>query len=107
MKKIEAVIRPFMLDDVKEALEKEKIQRITVFEVKGAGRQQGKLNFYRGSQYVEEEPEVKVEVVADDDDAKHIRDSIVTALRTGDLYDGEVAILPMEEVVRVRVGRCS
>jgi len=106
MKKIEAIIRPFLLDEVKEALEKEKIQRITVFEVKGAGSQQGSIKFYRGAQYVEEEPELKVEVVADDDEVKRVADSIVAALRTGNLYDGEVAILPMEEVVRVRVGRC-
>jgi nitrogen regulatory protein P-II 1 len=105
MKKIEAVIRPFKLDAVREALEKEQIHRMTVFEVKGAGSQQGKIRCYRGAKYLEEEPEIKVEVVAEDDDVKQVRDSIVTALRTGDLCDGEV-ILPMEEVVRVRIGRC-
>jgi len=87
-------------------LEKEQIHRMTVFEVKGAGSQQATLQCYRGAQFLEEEPEVKVEVVADDVQARHVRDSIVTALRSGDLYDAEVAILPMEEVVRVRVGRC-
>jgi len=106
MKKIEAVIKPFKLDAVQEALEKEKIQRLTVFEVKGAGSRQGKIQCYRGAQYLEEEPEIKVEVVADDHDVKEVRDSIITALRTGDLCDGEVVILPMEEVVRVRTGRC-
>jgi len=103
MKKIEAVIRPFKLDAVREALEKGQIQ---IFEVKGAGSQQGKIQCYRGAQYLEEEPEIKVEVIAEDDDVKQVRDSIVTALRTGDLCDGEVVILPMEEVVRVRIGRC-
>ena len=106
MKKIEAVIRPFKLHAVREALEKEQIHRMTVFEVKGAGSQQGTIQRYRGTQYLEEEPEIKVEVVAEDDDVKQVRDSIVIALRTGDLCDGEVVILPMEEVVRVRIGRC-
>jgi nitrogen regulatory protein P-II 1 len=105
MKKIEAVIRPFKLDAVREALEKEQIHRMTVFEVKGAGSQQGTIQCYRGAQYLEEEPEIKVEVVAEDDDVKQVRDSIVTALRTGDLCEGEVVILPMEEVIRVRIGR--
>jgi nitrogen regulatory protein P-II 1 len=106
MKKIEAVIKPFKLDAVREALEKEHIHRMTAFEVKGAGSQQAKIQCYRGAQYLEEEPEIKVEVVADDHDVKEVRDSIIAALRTGDLCDGEVVILPMEEVVRVRTGRC-
>ena len=107
MKKIEAVIRPFKFDAVREALEKEQIHRMTVFEVKGAGSQQRKIQCYRGAQYLEEEPEIKVEVDADDHDVKEVRDSIVTALRTGDLCDGEVAVLPMEGLVRIRIGRCS
>jgi nitrogen regulatory protein P-II 1 len=106
MKKIAAVIRPFKLDAVREALEKGQIHRMTIFEVNGAGSQPGKIQCYRDAQYLEEEPEIKVEVIAEDDDVKQVRDSIVTALRTGDLCDGEVVILPMEEVVRVRIGRC-
>ena len=107
MKKIEAVIRPFKFDAVREALEKEQIHRMTVFEVKGAGSQQRKIQCYRGAQYLEEEPEVKVEVVTEDDEVDQVRDTIITALRTGDLCDGEVAVLPMEGLVRIRIGRCS
>jgi nitrogen regulatory protein P-II 1 len=107
MKKIEAVMKPFKLDEVKQALEKEHISRMTVFEVKGAGSQQGKVKCYRGAHYLEDEPEVKVEVVTEDDKVDQVRDTIIAALRTGDLCDGEVAVLPMEGLVRIRIGRCS
>jgi nitrogen regulatory protein P-II 1 len=106
MKKIEAIISPFKLAAVREALEKEQIHRVTIFEVKGAGSQQGKTHCYHGAHYLEEEPEIKVEVVTEDNDVKQVRDSIVTVLRTGALCDAEVVILLMEEVVRVRTGRC-
>jgi nitrogen regulatory protein P-II 1 len=107
MKKIEAVIKPFKLDAVKEALENEKVQRITVVDVKGVGRRQGQLKYYRGARYIEAAAELKVEVVAEDDEAQKVTDKIVTALRTGDLCDGEVTILPIETVVRVRIDKCS
>lgn len=107
MKKIEAVIKPFKLDEVKEALEREKIRRINVFEVKGAGSQQGKIKIYRGVQYIEDAPEVKVEITVEDDDLERVANAIVTALRTGDLSDGEVVILPIERVIRLRTGARS
>ena len=107
MKKIEAVIKPFKFDEVKEALEREKIQRVTIFEVKGAGSQQGRIKYYRGAQYVEDSLEIKIEIIVDDDEAKRLAGIIVSILRTGDLCDGEVIILPIEELLRVRVGQGS
>ena len=107
MKKIEAVIKPFKFDEVKEALEREKIQRVTIFEVKGAGSQQGSIKYYRGAQYVEDSLEIKIEIIVDDDEAKRLAGIIVGILRTGDLCDGEVIILPIEELLRVRVGQGS
>jgi nitrogen regulatory protein P-II 1 len=107
MKKIEAVIKPFKFDEVKEALEREKIQRVTIFEVKGAGSQQGSIKSYRGAQYVEDSHEIKIEIIVDDDEAKRLAGIIVSILRTGDLCDGEVIILPIEELLRVRVGQGS
>ena len=105
MKKIEAVIKPFKFDEVKEALEREKIQRVTIFEVKGAGSQQGSIKHYRGAQYFEDSHEIKIEIIVDDDEAKRLAGIIVSILRTGDLCDGEVIIVPIEELLRVRVGQ--
>jgi nitrogen regulatory protein P-II 1 len=105
MKKIEAVIKPFKFDEVKEALEREKIQRVTIFEVKGAGSQQGSIKHYRGAQYFEDSHEIKIEIIIDDDEAKRLADLIVSILSTGDLCDGEVIIVPIEELLRVRVGQ--
>jgi len=107
MKKIEAVIKPFKFNEVKEALEREKIQRVTVFEVKGAGSLQGSIKYYRGAKYVEDSLEIKIEIIVDDDEAKRLAGIIVGILRTGDLCDGEVIILPIEELLRVRVGQGS
>jgi len=107
MKKIEAVIKPFKFDEVKEVLERENIQRVTIFEVKGAGSQQGRIKHYRGAQYVEDSHEIKIEIIVDDDEAKRLAGIIVSILRTGDLCDGEVIILPIEELLRVRVGQGS
>ena len=107
MKKIEAVIKPFKFDEVKEVLERENIQRVTIFEVKGAGSQQGRIKHYRGAQYVEYSHEIKIEIIVDDDEAKRLAGIIVSDLRTGDLCDGEVIILPIEELLRVRVGQGS
>ena len=107
MKKIEAVVKPFKFDAIIEALKNENIQRITVFEVKGAGSRQGRVKHYRGAQYVEDSPEIKIEIIVDDDEATRLAGMIVDILRSGDLCDGEVIILPIEELLRVRVGQGS
>jgi nitrogen regulatory protein P-II 1 len=106
LKKIEAVIHPFKLDEVKEALERKNIHRMTVFEVRGAGSQQGKLKQYRGARYIEDVAEVKIEIIADDDEVSQLVDIILNTLRTGELCDGEVTILPIERIARVRIGKC-
>ena len=85
MKKIEAVIYPFKLDEVKEALERKNIHRMIVFEVIGAGSQQGKLKHYRGARYIEDVAEVKIEIIADDDEVSPLVDTILNTLRTGEL----------------------
>lgn len=105
MKKIEAVIQPFKLDEVREILAKAKIPRVNIFEVKGAGSQQGRPKEYRGARYIEDSAEVKIEMVVDDDEAELVADMIINALRTGDLCDGEVIIVPVEHSVRLRAGR--
>jgi nitrogen regulatory protein P-II 1 len=107
MKKIEAVIKPFKLDEIKEALTKEKIHRITVFEVKGAGSQEGKAKEYRALRYIEDSAQVKVKILAKDDEVEHLTHTIMTVLWTGQLCDGQVAVLPVERLVRVRLGACS
>ena len=106
MKKIEAVIHPFKLDEVKEALERKNIHRMTVFEVKGSGSQQNKLKHYRGACYIEDVAEVKIEIIAEDDEVSQLVDIILNTLRTGELCDGEIIILPIEKVVHLRVGKC-
>jgi nitrogen regulatory protein PII len=105
MKKIEAVIQPFKLDAVREILVKAKLPRINIFEVKGAGNQQGSIKQYRGTEYIEDSVEIKIEMVVDDDEAERLADRIIDALRTGDLSDGEVIILPVEQSVRLRAGQ--
>ena len=107
MKKIEAVVKPFKFDEIIEALKNENIQRITVFEVKGAGNRQGRVKYYRGAHYVEDSPEIKIEIIVDDDEATRLAGMIVDILRSGDLCDGEVIIVPIEELLRVRVGQGS
>src|SRR5262245_29378194 len=107
MKKIEAVVKPVKFDGIIEALKNENIQRITVFEVKGAGSLQGRVKHYRGAQYVEDSPEIKIEIIVDDDEATRLAGTIVDILQSGDLGDGEVIILPIEELLRVRVGQRS
>jgi nitrogen regulatory protein PII len=107
MKKIEAIVDPVKLDEIKETLRKAKIPHVTVFEVKGVGIQQGKVKHYRGAEYIEESTEVKVEIIAEDDEADQVTQTIVTTLRAGDLCDGEVTVVPVERLIRVRVGnRC-
>jgi nitrogen regulatory protein PII len=105
MKKIEAVIQDFKVERVRETLANEKIPCITIFEVKGAGSDQGKLKAYRGAQCIEDSVDVKIEIVVDDDEAERIALLIVNALRTGDLGDGEVTVVPIEQIFRLRVGQ--
>jgi nitrogen regulatory protein PII len=105
MKKIEAVVDLFKLDEIKRSLASENVQRLTIFEMKGAGRQQGKVKQYRGVEYIEDLSQAKIEAIVDDDEAQRLADVILETLRTGDLCDGEVAILPIEKSTRVRVGQ--
>lgn len=105
MKKIEAIIKPFKLDDVKEALNKIGVQGMTITEVKGYGRQKGHKEIYRGAEYVVDFiPKVKIELVVDDDQTEKISDAIINAARTGQIGDGKIFILPVEEAVRIRTG---
>lgn len=105
MKKIEAIIKPFKLEDVKEALSEIGIQGMTVSEVKGFGRQKGHTEIYRGSEYtVDFLPKVKLEIVADDDQADPVIDAIIKAANTGKIGDGKVFISNVEEAVRIRTG---
>jgi nitrogen regulatory protein P-II 1 len=105
MKKIEAVIKPFKLDEVKEALHEVGLQGITVVEAKGFGRQKGHTELYRGAEYVVDFlPKVKIEVVCDDDLVERAVEAIVAAARTGRIGDGKIFVTSVEEVVRIRTG---
>ena len=105
MKKIEAIIKPFKLDDVKEALAHRDIQGMTISEVKGFGRQKGHTELYRGAEYtVDFLPKVKVEVLVDDDRAADAAEAIVEAAKTGRIGDGKLFISTIDEVVRIRTG---
>lgn len=103
MKKIEAIIKPFRLDDVKEALSKIGIQGMTITEVKGFGRQKGHTEIYRGSEYtVDFLPKIKLELVVNDDIAGTVVDTIVESAATGKIGDGKVFVFPVEEAIRIR-----
>src|SRR4029450_11385322 len=105
MKKVEAIIKPFKLDEVKEALAKEGIEGMTVTEVKGFGRQKGHTELYRGAEYVVEFlPKVKLEILVDDDRAAVVAKAIEDAARSGQIGDGKIFILPVDEAVRIRTG---
>ena len=105
MKKIEAIIKPFKLDDVREALTELGITGITVSEVKGFGRQRGHTEVYRGAEYaVDFLPKVKIEVVLPDDQIERTVDAIIEAARSGKIGDGKIFVLPVEEVIRIRTG---
>ena len=105
MKKIEAVIKPFKLDEVKDALHEVGLQGITVVEAKGFGRQKGHTELYRGAEYVVDFlPKVKIEVICDDDVVERAVEAIVTAARTGRIGDGKIFVTNVEEVVRIRTG---
>jgi nitrogen regulatory protein PII len=103
MKKIEAIIKPFKLEDVKEALAEIGIEGMTVSEVKGFGRQKGHTEIYRGSEYtVDFLPKVKFEIVVLEDRVQRAVDAIVQAAKTGKIGDGKVFVLPIEDAVRIR-----
>ena len=105
MKLVVAIIKPFKLDDVKEALRGVGIQGMTVSEVRGFGRQRGHTEVYRGAEYtVDFVPKVRVEVVTDDADAGRVVDAIVTAARTDKIGDGKVWVMPIDDLVRIRTG---
>ena len=105
MKLITAIVKPFKLDDVKEALKAAGVQGITVSEVKGFGRQKGHTELYRGAEYVVDFlPKVKVEVAVKDGDVENCVDAIVKAARTGKIGDGKIFITSVERVVRIRTG---
>ncbi len=105
MKKIEAIIKPFKLDEVKEALARAGIEGLTVSEVKGFGRQKGHTELYRGAEYVVDFlPKVKLEIVVDDGKAAAVVEAILNAARTGRIGDGKIFVLPIEEIVRIRTG---
>ncbi len=103
MKKIEAIIKPFKLEEVKEALAEQGVEGMTIIEVKGFGRQKGHTEIYRGSEYtVDFLPKIKIELVLADSQVAAALDAIVKAAKTGKIGDGKIFILPIEEAVRIR-----
>jgi nitrogen regulatory protein P-II 1 len=105
MKKIEAIIKPFKLDDVKEALNKVGVQGLTVTEAKGYGRQKGHTELYRGAEYVVDFlPKVKIEIVLDDGLLDRAIEAIQHAAHSGKIGDGKIFVSPIEEVIRIRTG---
>jgi nitrogen regulatory protein P-II 1 len=105
MKKIEAIIKPFKLDEVKEALQELGLQGMTVLEAKGFGRQKGQTELYRGAEYVVDFlPKIKIEVVLADDQVAAAVEAIQTAARTGRIGDGKIFISDVLEVIRIRTG---
>jgi nitrogen regulatory protein P-II 1 len=105
MKKVDAIIKPFKLDEVKEALNEIGIQGITVSEVKGFGRQKGHTELYRGAEYVVDFiPKIKMEIIVKDDMAAKVIETISEAARTGRIGDGKIFVTSVEEVVRIRTG---
>jgi nitrogen regulatory protein P-II 1 len=105
MKKVEAIIKPFKLDDVKESLKEIGVQGLTVTEVKGFGRQKGHTELYRGAEYVIDFlPKIKLEIVVSDDMVTKVIDAIMDSAKTGKIGDGKIFVLSMEEVIRIRTG---
>ncbi|MDI3512849.1 MAG: nitrogen regulatory protein 1 [Rhodocyclaceae bacterium] len=108
MKKIEAIIKPFKLDEVREGLSEVGITGLTVTEVKGFGRQKGHTELYRGAEYVVDFlPKIKVEVVLADDMVDQAVDAIVKAAHTGKIGDGKIFVSPVEQVIRIRTGETN
>ena len=105
VKKIEAIIKPFKLDDVKDALHEVGVSGITVTEVKGFGRQKGHTELYRGAEYVVDFlPKVKVEVVVEDEQVQRAVEAIEASARTGRIGDGKIFVIPVEQAIRIRTG---
>ena len=105
MKKIEAIIKPFKLEEVKESLDAVGVRGITVTEVKGFGRQKGHTELYRGAEYVVDFlPKIKVEIILPDENVDKVVEAITNAAKTGRIGDGKIFILPLEEVIRIRTG---
>ena len=105
MKKIEAIIKPFKLDDVKEALHEVGVTGMTVIEARGFGRQKGHTELYRGAEYVVDFlPKVKLEVVVDDGLVPRVVEAIQTAAATGRIGDGKIFVLPVDQAIRIRTG---
>lgn len=105
MKKIEVIIKPFKLDELKDALNEIGVQGMTISEVKGFGRQKGHTEIYRGAEYVVDFiPKVKVEIVVDADLVDKVIDTVISSTRTGKIGDGKIFVLPVETVCRIRTG---
>ena len=105
MKKIEAIIKPFKLDEVKDALHEVGLKGITVTEAKGFGRQKGHTELYRGAEYVVDFlPKVKIEVVLADDQVEGAIEAIINAAKTGKIGDGKIFVMPVEQAIRIRTG---
>ena len=105
MKLVSAIVQPFRLEEVKEALQGTGIQGMTVSEVRGFGRQRGHTEVYRGAEYqVDFVPKVKVEVLCDDGQVERIIETVVAAARTGQIGDGKIYVVPAEQVIRIRTG---
>ena len=105
MKQIEAIIKPFKLDEVKDALTKVGIQGMTITEVKGFGRQKGHTELYRGAEYsVDFLPKVKIQILVPEDKVPQVVETLVKTARTGKIGDGKIFIVPVEEVIRIRTG---
>ncbi len=105
MKKIEAIVKPFKLDEVKDAISDLGIQGMTVSEIKGFGRQKGHTELYRGAEYVVDFlPKIKIELVVKDEDVQKICDAIVAAAKTGRIGDGKIFVSHVDEIIRIRTG---
>ena len=105
MKKIEAIIKPFKLDEVKNALHEVGVTGLTVAEIKGFGRQKGHTEVYRGAEYVVDfVPKVKLEIIVKDDLVHQVIETIMTAAKTGRIGDGKIFVMPIEKAVRIRTG---
>jgi nitrogen regulatory protein P-II 1 len=105
MKRVEAIVKPFKLDEVKDALTKAGIQGMTVAEVKGFGRQKGHTELYRGAEYtVDFLPKVKLEILVTDDKVATVIDAITAAAKTGQIGDGKIFVTAVEDVIRIRTG---
>jgi nitrogen regulatory protein PII len=105
MKKIEAIIKPFKLDDVKDALNAVGVKGMTISEVKGYGRQKGHTEIYRGAEYVVDFiPKIKIEIVVGAEQVNQVVDTIRTAANSGTIGDGKIFVMPVERIVRVRTG---